>query len=434
MFSRQGVAAGNGAVVLSPFVSLRFTSHAAFFQRKQQYTIFFQQLHPRSTRLHANMSYHDFNQSQQRPAKACQNFAAGICRAGENCAFDHHSNLDPALVGTKTPVDYMVPDELGVACNTCLGSFREVTPRPMNIAWSRPNLMQCDKVGRGGLDDPCSECRHFGGARRECRLALNSSYNSVAYTTMLAYTDHTLPAYRSPEFSSKGPNQEMPDYLVKADWKGQTRQELIAKPDFLPAGVRDCPRAFTAPPGQSYQRAKTRQYLRDRQDIQTKSAAAHGPSSSLPYHRPTNAAGWPIPPPVTTRPPRDPVAGEPKWLYWAFASSKWHITFDDDLDIQLPEQLPLPRVPLLLGGWELPRPLQGKPPDNAYNGEVKWLFWDFGSSTWNFTYQNGADVSLPQQSPASGLQIGVLSDSVPPPPSLPSVSPMRWCNLASSNH
>lgn len=71
---------------------------------------------------------------------------------------------------------------------------------------------------------------------------------------------------------SKGP---MPADRVKADWQGQSAEVLLAKGDFLPSGVRDCPRAFTVPARESTQRSKNKKYL-------TNEAQRISQSSSLP--------------------------------------------------------------------------------------------------------------------------------------------------------
>lgn len=49
------------------------------------------------------------------------------------------------------------------------------------------DMAQCDKQSRHPTDerDPCSECRHFGGEKRRCSIAPNSSYNDHVYRQML---------------------------------------------------------------------------------------------------------------------------------------------------------------------------------------------------------------------------------------------------------
>jgi hypothetical protein len=201
---------------------------------------------------------------QSNKNKPCQCFAADrSCRlTKEACHNDHYQNPDPSLVGTKEPLDYMVPDLSGVACNTCLASFREVSREFFARPWVCSNFPQCDKVGRDGDDDPCSECRHFGGPNRICILS-RRSYNDAVYSTMMAQPDHTLMPHKNPAIGKDISREGMPSARIKVGWQGQTKQELIDKPDFLPVGVRECPRAFTSAPDESFQQVKNRQWVRE---------------------------------------------------------------------------------------------------------------------------------------------------------------------------
>ena len=119
-------------------------------------------------------------------------------------------------------------------------------------------LLQCDKQGRPGDDDPCSECRQFGGENRQCVLAPDISYNKVVWDQMVKHgPPYTLPPPTNPLLGKKKkPATPMPAHRVRDDWVGQSRVELLAKQDFLPAGVRERPRAFVVDPGRSNTRSK----------------------------------------------------------------------------------------------------------------------------------------------------------------------------------
>jgi len=59
--------------------------------------------------------------------------------------------------------------------------------------------MKCDKKGRGGEDDLCSECRHFGG---RCQRVEKQSYNDAVWNLMMKRSNgsnsesrYTLPEY-----------------------------------------------------------------------------------------------------------------------------------------------------------------------------------------------------------------------------------------------
>ncbi|THX23885.1 hypothetical protein D6D11_10500 [Aureobasidium pullulans] len=43
----------------------------------------------------------------------------------------------------------------------------------------------------------------------------------------------------------------MQDRLLIDNWQGPSKEDLLALPDFLPAGVRDCPRAYLVKPRQT---------------------------------------------------------------------------------------------------------------------------------------------------------------------------------------
>ena len=62
-----------------------------------------------------------------RKQAPCLFFASDNSCHDEHCWRDHHENLDPALVGTIAPKDYMVPDEYGIACKSCFDNLREVS-------------------------------------------------------------------------------------------------------------------------------------------------------------------------------------------------------------------------------------------------------------------------------------------------------------------
>ncbi|KAJ4301893.1 hypothetical protein N0V90_003989 [Kalmusia sp. IMI 367209] len=100
----------------------------------------------------------------------------------------------------------------------------------------------CDKLGRGDVDDPCSECRWFGGQKCRCMLAKVTSYNDQIWTVMMnrgKAHNYTLPAAKGrEEFNPKNgvAPEPMPANKIKADWQGETKEALLAKPDMLPTG------------------------------------------------------------------------------------------------------------------------------------------------------------------------------------------------------
>ena len=107
----------------------------------------------------------------------------------------------------------------------------------------------------GGDDDPCSECRWFGGESR-CTLLAQTSYNDQLWLAMMArgkHDNYTLAAHKGRKEGGKkgkkGMKSEgvpkinsvptpMPANKVKPDWQGETRETLLSKGDMLPLLVR----------------------------------------------------------------------------------------------------------------------------------------------------------------------------------------------------
>ncbi|KAK1075703.1 hypothetical protein LTR74_000111 [Friedmanniomyces endolithicus] len=128
-------------------------------------------------------------------------------------------------------------------------------------------MLPCDKKGRGGVDDPCSECRWFGGVACECSLSVNSSYNDVVWSVMETRerSGYDLPPMRGRDAGygtggTKTPTPIAQDRL-RPDWKGESREELLGKPDMLPDYVRSTPRAYLVPPGRTLREAKGDAYV-----------------------------------------------------------------------------------------------------------------------------------------------------------------------------
>ncbi|THW18718.1 hypothetical protein D6D24_03221 [Aureobasidium pullulans] len=166
-------------------------------------------------------------------AARCHDWPLALCGQGDGCHYDHHENLDPASI---KKVEYQVSNELGEACERCLNSATE-----------------CDKKTRyPRSDDPCSECRHFGGPGCSCVLNTAVSYNDVLWRLMInrEKSGFDLPAAKdrqAPRGNGKIPGP-MRDNEVMSGWEGSSKGELLSKGDMLPAEVRRHPRAYLVPP------------------------------------------------------------------------------------------------------------------------------------------------------------------------------------------
>ncbi|KAH0282694.1 hypothetical protein M436DRAFT_62605 [Aureobasidium namibiae CBS 147.97] len=260
----------------------------------------------------------------------CYRFAAsGNCSGCEN---EHHPNVSPALVGMIVPQHYRVSNEVGIACRPCIENMRE-----------------CDKQSHHPTDerDPCSECRHFGGEKVQCQLSWSMSYNDAVYRQMLVrHGDHE---YKLPPFvqaRSKGP---MPTERVKTDWQGQSAEFLLAKGDFLPTGVRDCPRAFTVPARESSQRIKNKRFLANQSQRLSQSSPlaihsqpwqGYSQSSFMTPHGPTQPVVWPSQPP-----PVPPMIWAPHPVLWTPQYAAGH-------------QMPYPHMPY---PFQMPASLPRRP-------------------------------------------------------------------------
>ena len=219
---------------------------------------------------------------------------------------------------------------------------------------------------RGGQDDPCSECRHFGGETAECVVVPNKSYNDSVWAAMIGrqIVDYSLPDFKPRNEPKKlkksqidagvqpGPGpQPMPDDKVKSGWEGRSKDELLATPDMLPAGVRACPRAYVVVPGaEAFNKDKrTAEWMAENEGRVPKktkiddagfaafkasaitvppgygaapgyAAAPMYPAPPMPLATPTAA---PLPPPGFPRPPPHPWHGPIMKSTWDWETQTW---------------------------------------------------------------------------------------------------------------
>ncbi|THX25733.1 hypothetical protein D6D12_06697 [Aureobasidium pullulans] len=263
----------------------------------------------------------------------CFKFAAyNSCRLGARCPDEHHENLDPALVGNKDPKGYMVPNVAGEACLSCLQNGRE-----------------CDKRTRYGDDNPCSECRWFGGENRICSLSKDTSYNDQLWALMMGngINGYILPQPKPRDQAKKIKNKggpptlllvvPMPNSRVRPDWIGLSRDELLAKPDMLPPGVRECPRAFLVAPrlSNTHQKGSKRvaEFGRHEPAGQNKSFAYA--SSSTPLVRPAHLLP-PRPPPSFEQLPPDPIMGRVVHTFSDFEAGRMPFEYENTARMTVP--------------------------------------------------------------------------------------------------
>lgn len=221
----------------------------------------------------------------------------------------------------------MVPNEVNDACQRCLLTARAVCPR--NRLHSKLTWAQCDKKGRGGEDDPCSECRWFGGQNCRCRLIPDSSYNDQLWSVMMlrAEYDYNLPPQKGRDEvkPGKAPPAPMSDARLKADWRGESRAQLMAKPDMLPSYIRQRPRAYLAPPRPSMQRKKT---AASKSMMTGRQPDTSGKTTGFEHHAPltdrtSGALSMHALPQLPPRPAAHPQLGEVVETAWSWVFNQF---------------------------------------------------------------------------------------------------------------
>ncbi|KAK0254320.1 hypothetical protein B0A54_04452 [Friedmanniomyces endolithicus] len=283
--------------------------------------------------------------NEQQPAKPCWHWLMGHCNYGEKCRTGAHpANLDGRLVDTKNTNQAFVSNRKGEACQRCL-----------------TRMYKCDKlVHAAGPEDPCSECRHFGGPGCKCTLNNTMSYNDQAWRTMLQRGNHdyTLPAdnSRTEGTSNKPPPSEMPEHELKPGWTGASKDALVAAADYLPSGVRDCPRAYLVPATET---KRVQKGIARNEQLATRLAASStsipagrlnlipvarssliptATSQSIPAKRRfvSEADAWPTAPTTGApmeRPPPHPLHGKVKSCLCEFDEEQWTLEYEDGTTI-----------------------------------------------------------------------------------------------------
>ncbi|CAD0038196.1 unnamed protein product [Aureobasidium pullulans] len=228
----------------------------------------------------------------------CFEFAAyNSCRLGARCPDEHHENLDPALVGNKDPKGYMVPNIAGEACPSCLANGRE-----------------CDKRTRHGDDNPCSECRWFGGENRTCSLPTNTSYNDQLWALMMGngINGYILPQPKPRDQAKKIKNKGGPPTLLLVGPMPNSR----ARPDWIgPRSKRVAEFGRHDPAGQNKSFAYT--------------------SSSTPLVRPAHLLP-PRPPPSFLQLPPDPIMGRVVHTFSDFEAGRLPFEYENTARMTVP--------------------------------------------------------------------------------------------------
>ena len=319
---------------------------------------------------------------QEAGREDCRDWPLGKCTKGDECTRYHHPNLDPEQLGEGT---YMVPDDTTKACDRCLS-----------------RIYPCDKPSRGpGADDPCSECRWFGGPTCRCVIPKSGGYNDKLWRLMMARgksLNYTLPKYkhRDEATNNKDLPSEMPSANIIVGWVGESKEDLLKKGDMLPAGVRDSPvctsvipfhnvsralnhdlqvvtaandylkamltsklqqRGYLVPPALSGVEQRAQDRKRKRNEAETTIPASPAPSApplpqkpsfALPLGsgRPSSQPAPAIPqmPPPPAIPQLDPNHGRVVNMSYSCLDSVWTVTYRSGITITGPAGPPPPEV------------------------------------------------------------------------------------------
>ncbi|KAK0255132.1 hypothetical protein LTS09_009888 [Friedmanniomyces endolithicus] len=275
----------------------------------------------------------------------CFHFARGECAFGEDkCRFSHHANLSPEVVPANIPDNHRVPATAGVACQRCI-----------------IRMYECDKLTQNrapGGNDPCSECRWFGGPDCDCTLTPTMNYNDSIWGVMFCRgaKDHTLPDDKPrTQGTAKSPTtSEMPSENLVPDWDGLTKEALLAKPDYLPAGMRDCPRAFLTIPGVSRNVAKAmahneearRSAAKRKADTEPTAApafASAATSASVSAYATADAPAFPLVAFAMPPPPPCPVRGPVTESGWSVERQRYFQRYANGA-VSFSPEFPAPKI------------------------------------------------------------------------------------------
>lgn len=150
--------------------------------------------------------------------------------------------------------------------------------------------------------------------------------------------DYTLPAEKSRE-APRGKNMvtpaPMPNDKIKHGWTGETKEQLLAKPDMLPPYVRALPRAYLVAPRASSSEKKSLDRKR-KQGVES-----HAPSS-FPLASTAYTAAPRLPqflaPPSFPRPPADARHGEVLTTSWSWITNTWEHVYASGARVSAPPQ------------------------------------------------------------------------------------------------
>lgn len=149
--------------------------------------------------------------------------------------------------------------------------------------------------------------------------------------------DYTLPDHKSRDEPSKkkGPPQPMPANIIKAGWRGETKETLMAKPDMLNASIRALPRAYLVPPRPSAAAKKSSEWHKNNKRKLESDSGMDAPIA------PSTAGVFPaFPPPADIpRPAPHPAYGAVEEIKWSFTKNQWTYIYTSGMELTSPPML-----------------------------------------------------------------------------------------------
>lgn len=205
--------------------------------------------------------------------------------------------------------------------------------------------------------------------------------------------------------NKKHPPQPMPDHKLMVGWSGDSKDQLLAKLDWLPPYVRARPRAYLVPPRPSVLEQRAQEKKRKRESESNEPApsrttpAAYAASPNMPqsayasasYTAPSTAAqsastAPPLeplgpPPPAFQQPPPNVQYGPVTVSRWTWSESKWtHHHEVNGASSNPPPSTVDPSDPTAPIGP--PAPWFPRPAAHVEYGEVVHSAWAWTTSTW----------------------------------------------------
>jgi hypothetical protein len=347
--------------------------------------------------------------SNKVEVKHCVDWLKGACTRGDDCRYHHDPRLDPNLRDLKGP---QLPS--GPTCRRCADLQRP-----------------CDKEGRGGLDDPCSECRWYGGEGCACVLyAL--SLNDALWGLMVTRRKQgfNLPEFRARNYFNFGHGmgkdgqkpKPMPTSELKKDgWVGETQAQLEAKGDMLLPDMRKNPRKYLDPPvvskkelgkearldkiqkrvgSPTFNERKRNKTLFDKQPSWQGATLAAGlpatnmfglPASnafrSFPATQNASAGNFP-PAALNGRPSMESTRGV-SWaetITWSYSSSRWVATTWCEPDSLAQQRVPPQQV----------EDLQFRPVRHSLSGAATLATWSYVTRRWTIKWADDTSMESAQ--------------------------------------